>query len=59
MFSDHKFVFRETDKIVYLFKNALITKYIFKKKGRVYACFVNLRRAFDTVWQNGLLYKLR
>jgi len=27
--------------------------------GPSYACFVNFKRAFDNVWHQGLLYKLK
>ena len=30
----------------------------FKEGKRVYACFVDFSKAYDTVWRNGLLYKL-
>lgn len=30
-----------------------------KKKQKIYACFVDLKKAFDTVWHRGLLYTLR
>lgn len=29
-----------------------------KKNGKLFACFVDLRKAFDKVWWNGLFYKL-
>jgi hypothetical protein len=37
----------------------ILTKYLTKKKSEIFACFVDLRRAFDTVWHEGLLYKLK
>ena len=46
-----------TDSIFIL--KSLITKYLTKKKSEIFACFVDLRRAFDTVWREGLLYKLK
>ena len=47
---------RTTDSIFIL--KSLLIKYLTKKKSKVYSCFVDLRRAFDTVWHAGLLYKL-
>ena len=37
---------------------SLINKYIHKNKNKMYACFVDLRKAFDSVWREALLYKL-
>ena len=36
----------------------LIDKYVHYHKEKVYACFVDFRKAFDSVWHQGLLYKL-
>ena len=36
----------------------LIDKYVTRHKTKVYACFVNFRKAFDSLWHDGLLYKL-
>ena len=36
---------------------SLINKTINKKK-KIYACFINLKRAFDSVYRNGLWYKM-
>ena len=30
----------------------------FRNKQKLFACFVDFRKAYDTVWRNGLLYKL-
>ena len=38
---------------------SLFKKYLTKKKSKIFACFVDLHRAFDTVWHEGLLYKLK
>ena len=35
-----------------------VEKYISKKKERVYACFVDYAKAFDTVCREALLYKI-
>jgi hypothetical protein len=48
--SDHLFVL-----------DSLIDKYVRKPQGkncRLYVCFVDFRTAYDTVWRNGLLYRL-
>jgi hypothetical protein len=37
----------------------LITKYVKQLKCKIFACFVDFRKAFDTVWRNGMLLKLR
>ena len=35
-----------------------IEKYVKRQKGRVFACFVDYRKAFDTVCREALIYKL-
>ena len=47
---------RTTDSIFIL--KSLISKYLNKKREKIYACFVDLRKAFDSLWHNGLRYKL-
>ena len=37
----------------------LLIKYLTKRKSKVYSCFIDLRRAFATVWHAGLLYRLK
>ena len=32
---------------------------LLEKRGKAFACFLNVRKAFDTVWIPGLLYKLK
>ena len=44
--SDHVFVLK-----------SLIDLYT-KKDKKVYACFVDFQKAYDTIWRNGLFYKL-
>ena len=36
----------------------LIDKYVNCHQTKVYVCFVDFRKAFDSVWHDGLLYKL-
>ena len=37
----------------------LINRYVHKEpRGKIYACFVDFRKAFDSVWHNGLFHKL-
>jgi hypothetical protein len=47
---------RTTDHMFVL--KSLIDKYINKKGGKLFACFVDFRRAFDTVIHEGIKYKL-
>ena len=46
--SDHMFVLR-----------TIIEKLRSSKTDTLYACFIDFKKAFDTVWQNGLLLKLQ
>ena len=39
--------------------NTVIKKYTKLYKKKIYACFVDLRKAFDKVWHTGLLFKLQ
>ena len=48
--------FRMTDHIFVLRK--IIDKYINNRNGRIYACFVDIQKAFDSVWHDALLLKL-
>ena len=49
--------FRTIDHIFTL--RTLVDKYVNTvKQGKIYACFVNFKKAFDRVWHNGLLHKL-
>ena len=36
----------------------LIDKYVEKLKSPLYVCFVDFRKAYDSVWRQALLYKL-
>jgi len=37
---------------------SLVNKYVNNKKQKVFGCFVDLKKAFDSVWRSGLLYKI-
>ena len=47
---------RTADHVLTL--RTLIDKYVNCHQTKVYACFVDFRKAFDSVWHDGLLYKL-
>ena len=47
---------RTADHVLTL--RTLIDKYVNCHKTKVCACFVDFRKAFDSVWHDGLLYKL-
>ena len=36
----------------------LVKKYVTVGKNKLYACFVDFKKAFDSVWHKGLFYKL-
>jgi len=48
---------RTTDHMFVL--KTLIDKYVERNSKPLYACFVDFKSAFDTVWHQGLLYKLK
>ena len=47
---------RTTDNIFVL--KTLINKYAYCNKTKLYTCFVDFKKAFDTVWRPALLHKL-
>ena len=47
---------RTADHVLTL--RTLIDKYVHGHQTKVYACFVDFRKAFDSVWLDGLLFKL-
>lgn len=48
--------YRTADHIFTL--HTLIDKYVNQNKGKIQACFVDFQKAFDSVWHEGLLFKL-
>ena len=59
--SNSQFGFRENHRTadsIFFVLTSLINKYIHKNKKKIYACFVDLRKTFDSVWREALLYKL-
>ena len=55
-----QFGFREnhrTSDSLFVLKT-LINKYVHKNKRKLFVCFADLQKAFDSVWRNGLLFKL-
>ena len=47
---------RTADNVLTL--RILVDKYAHYHQEKVYACFVDFRKAFDSVWHDGLFYKL-
>ena len=37
----------------------LSNKYVQENQGRLYTCFIDFKKAFDTVWHDGLFFKLQ
>ena len=48
--------YRTTDHIFTL--NTLIDNQINRNKSKLFSCFVDFKKAFDSIWHEGLLYKL-
>ena len=38
---------------------ATVNKYVDDQKGKLFACFIDFKKAFDTVWHDGLFHKLQ
>ena len=38
---------------------ALSNKYVQDNQGRLFTCFIDFKKAFDTVWHDGLFFKLQ
>ncbi len=48
--------YRTSDHIYTL--HTLIEKHAHQDKGKIYACFIDFKKAFDSIWHQGLFYKL-
>ena len=46
--------FRTTDKNFIL--KTVIDKYVQKRGNKLFACFIDFKKPFHTVWHNGLLF---
>ena len=61
MYSSFQVAFKKnhgTNDHIYTLRT-LINKYVRHYKLKLYCCFVDFRKAFDSVWRDGLFYKLR
>ncbi len=47
---------RTSDHILTL--QTLIDKYVHQNKGKIFACFIDFKKAFDSIWHEGLYLKL-
>jgi hypothetical protein len=60
LITDHQAAFKKksrTSDHIFTLKS-IINKQCIKNKGKLYTCFVDFRKAFDSVWRDALLYKL-
>ncbi len=48
---------RTTDHLLTL--KSVVNKYVEDGKDRIFSCFIDFRKAFDTVWHDGLFFKLQ
>ena len=49
--------YRTIDHIFIL--RTIINKYIYKCKKKIYVCFIDFKKAFDSVWRSALFFKLK
>ena len=54
-----RLVFKQKqNKRPHFFSKTLINKYVHNTtEGKIYACFFDFKKAYDSVWQEGLLRK--
>ena len=59
LFSDMQFGFREgVDCTEAWFTILEAINHMIERRSKVFSCFLDVRKAFDTVWIDGLLFKL-
>ena len=60
LIDDTQIVFKKGSRTVdHIFiLTALMDKYVKQLKSPLYMCFVDFRKAYDSVWRQALLYKL-
>ena len=56
-FSPLQFGFREGLDAFFVISESM--NHLIKSGGKAFVCFLDVRKAFDTVWIDGLLYKLK
>ena len=60
LISENQFGFkknsRTSDHVLTI--KSVVKKYVTIGKKKMYACFVDFKKAFDSVWHNGLFHKL-
>ena len=41
-----------------MFASNTLINFVQNKRKRLFCCFIDLKRAFDTIWRDGLFHKL-
>jgi hypothetical protein len=49
---------RRNYRLYSIYLKKLINKYVYKCKRKLYVCFVDFKKAFDSVWRSALFLKL-
>ena len=48
---------RTSDHVLTL--KSIVNKYVYDNNQKLYTCFVDFKKAFDSIWHNGLFHKLQ